>query len=93
MALDGYYVYRLEKVLEKGIENKKTELINFLQHNLYPIYHQACAEAKVPEESKIKSFYSHSQTSPKCTEQDLGKKLLELKRVSPVINRAGQSDH
>lgn len=66
MALDGYYLSRLEEALNKGKVKEKI-VIEFLANNIYPIYQTTCKEAQITENDRIRLFYSSSQTLPKCT--------------------------
>ena len=60
MALDGYYVTRLEKALAKGIDEGKKETITFLANHIYPVYQIACQEANISQKSEVRLFYSSS---------------------------------
>ena len=67
MALDGYYVTRLEEALNNGLKGGKKIVIEFLVNNIYQVYQEACKEACVSEDADIRLFYSSSQTPQKCS--------------------------
>ena len=83
MALDGYYVVRLERVLAKGIDEGKKETITFLANHIYPIYQKACQEANISQKPEVRLSYSSSQTLPKCCTDEPKRKYSNIKMKHP----------
>jgi hypothetical protein len=79
MALDGYYVARLETALARGIDEGKNGIIVFLANHIYPIYQTACQEANISQKPEIRLFYSSSQTLPECCIDEPKRKYSDIK--------------